>query len=113
MIVLQESASSQTVKFIPRSWVSGTNYKVRIVNETTNTEVYNQNTTGITENLYYNEYSAVFPVKEDIFYTFEVSKVSDSSIVYKDKIFCTNQTAYSVNDSAYTTHSEDNEFITL
>lgn len=113
MIVLQESASSQTLKFIPRSFTSGTNYKVKITDETKNKEVYNQNTTGITENLYYNQYSAVFPTKQDVFYTLEISEVSGGKVVYKDKIFCTNQTTYSVNDSAYTTHSNDNEFITF
>ena len=113
MIVLEESASAQTINFIPRQFVSGDSYNVTIINETTNTEVYNQDTTEITEHLYHNQFSAVFPVKQDITYTITVT---GSEVVYKDKIFCTNQadvTSYSVNEGAYIFNDTDNEFITL
>tara|TARA_R110000787_G_scaffold276245_1_gene385148 strand:+ start:317 stop:658 length:342 start_codon:yes stop_codon:yes gene_type:complete len=113
MIVLEESASAQTINFIPRQFVSGDSYNVTIINETTNTEVYNVDTTAITEHLYHNQFSAVFPVKQDITYTI---KVTGSEVVYKDKIFCTNQsdvTSYSVNENAYIFNDTDNEFITV
>ena len=114
MIVLQESASAQNLDFIPRSFTSGNTYNVTIVNETTNTEVHNQNTTAITENLYFNRYNAVFNLKEDISYVLTIK--DGSTVVHRDKIYCTNQsdlTSYSINEGAYITHDTDNEFITL
>ena len=59
MIVLQESASAQNLDFIPRSFTSGNTYNVTIVNEQTNTEIYNQDVDTITENLYYNRLNAI------------------------------------------------------
>ena len=111
MIVLQESASAQNLDFIPRSFTSGNTYNVTIVNEQTNTEVYNQDVTSITENLYYNRLNAIFNVKQDNFYMVTVKAGSD--IVFKDKIFCTNQTIsdFTVNDSQYTQQDTTNEFI--
>lgn len=116
MIILQESANAQIIKFIPRRWVSGNNYNVKIINETTNTSVYNANTTGITETLYYNSYSAAFPnLKENIYYNLIITGVTVAGVVFKDRIFCTNQTLadYSVNHNQYTPQSSDNEYITV
>lgn len=111
MIVLQESASAQNLDFIPRSFTSGNTYNVTIVNEQTNTEVYNQDVTSITENLYYNRLNAIFDVKQDNFYMVTVK--SGSVVVFKDKVFCTNQTIsdFTVNDSQYTEQDTTNEFI--
>ena len=114
MIVLQESASAQNIDFIPRTFTSGNTYNVTIVNETTNTEVDNVNTTSITENLYYNRYNATFNLKQDVTYNLTIKSGSD--VIFKDKIYCTNQTdlpAYTVNESEYIFNDTDNEFITL
>lgn len=97
---------------MPRSFTSGASYTFKIVDEITNTEVYNQSGT-IDEELYYYTYSAVFPTKQDKVYNLTVTESGE--VVYKDKIFCTNQTTstYTVNQNVYTQHSTDNEFITL
>ena len=111
MIVLRESASAQNLDFIPRSFTSGNTYNVTIVNEQTNTEIYNQDVDTITENLYYNRLNAIFNVKQDNFYMVTVKSGSD--VIFKDKIFCTNQTIsdFTVNDSQYTEQETTNEFI--
>ena len=111
MIVLQESASAQNLDFIPRQFTSGDTYNVTIINEQTNTEVYNENVTSITENLYYNRLNAIFDVKQDNFYMITVK--SGSNVIFKDKIFCTNQTIsdYTVNNSQYIEQDTTNEFI--
>ncbi len=114
MIVLEESASAQTINLIPRKFTSGDSYNVTIVNETTNAEVYNVDTTSIVELLYHNTYTAVFPVKRDITYTLTIK--DGLEVIYKDKIFCTNQadlTDYSINSGAYIANDTDNEFITF
>jgi len=114
MIVLQKSNSSQTIKFIPREWTSGATYNIKITNEMTNDDIYDQDVTTVTENLYYKEFSATFDLKENVTYTLKISN-SDSDVIYRDKIFCTNQTvtSYSVNDGYFTTTSSTNEFITI
>lgn len=114
MVILNESGSAQNIDFIPRSYTSGTNYNVTIVNETSNKEVHNANTTSITETKYFNRYNAVIATKQNLFYNLTIKE--GSTVIFKDKIFCTNQTDltnYSVNDSVYRTNSDDNEFITV
>ena len=51
MIVLEESASEQTINLIPRKFTSGNTYNVTVINETTNTEVHNVDTTAIAEKI--------------------------------------------------------------
>jgi len=111
MIILQETGSAQNLDFIPRSFTTGTTYNVSIVNEQTNTTVYNQNTTAVSEVLYYNRYNAAFGLKQDNFYVLTIKAGTD--VVFKDKIFCTNQTVadYTVNQNQYTTNSTTNEFV--
>lgn len=113
MIVLQKSTGNQTFSFIPRSYTSGTTYTIKIVNETTNKEVYSETATSFTETKYYYQYTDTFTLVQDTYYTLEIT--AGDELIYRDKIFCTNQaiSSYSVNDSAYTTHSQDNEFIVL
>ena len=111
MIVLQESASAQNLDFIPREFTSGATYNVTIVNEQTNTEVYNENVNTVTENLYYKRLNDTFTLEQDNFYMLTVKSGGD--VIFKDKIFCTNQTIsdYTVNNSQYTEQETTNEFI--
>ena len=56
----------------------------------------------------------MFPVKEDITYTLTIK--DGLEVIYKDKIFCTNQadlTDYTINSGAFISNDTDNEFITL
>ncbi len=115
MIILQKSLTSQTISFIPREYVaSGSNiYNISIINETTNKSVYDEDTNTFTLLDYYYQYSDVFTLVEDTFYILTIKK--SGSVIYKDKIFCTNQTVtnYSVNDGEYTPQETTNEFIVL
>jgi len=113
MIVLQKSTDNQTFSFIPRSYTSGTTYTIKLTNETTNTEAYSDTTTSFTAVDYYYQYTDTFTLVEDTYYTLEITAGSD--LIYRDRIFCTNQTIsdYSINNGAYTEHSQDNEFIVL
>ena len=113
MIVLQKSDSEQTFSFIPRSYVAGTTYTIKIVNETTNKEVYSDTATSFTLVDYYYQHTDTFTLVEDTMYTLEIKAGSD--LIFRDKIFCTNQTisSYSVNNTDYTQHSDENEFIVL
>ena len=113
MIILEESNSSQTFNFIPREYTSGTNYTIIIKDELKNTEAFNDTSTSFTAVDYYYSYSNTFSLKEDNTYTLEIK--DGSKVVYRDKIYCTNQTvsSYSINNSVYTERTSDNEFIVL
>lgn len=114
MTIIENSGSAQTISFIPRSWTDGDTYTVEIENETTNTQVYQDASATFTEVDYYNQYEATFTgLTEDTMYNLVIKDGSD--IIFKDKLFCTNQTisTYSVNNNEYTVQSEDNEFIVL
>jgi len=116
MIIMQDTNNAQVIKFIPRRWVTGRTYNIKVINETTNTIAYNVNSTGITETLYYNSYSAAFPnLKENIYYNLIITGVTVAGITFKDRIFCTNQTvsSYSVNHNEYTAQASANEYITV
>jgi hypothetical protein len=115
MIILQDSDASQTISFIPRSYSSTETYSVDITSETENKSVYSQSHTGDFSLVkYYRQLSAVYDLKENNFYMIEI-KDSSNNIIFRDKIFCTNQQVldYSVNNNNYTTHSSNNEFIII
>ena len=113
MIILQKSNSNQNIDFIPREYTEGTSYSVKIYNETTNKNIYSSDVTSFTSNLYYYRHTDTFTLVEDTMYRLEIK--DGNTTVYRDKIFCTNQTisSYSINNGQYTEHSQENEFIVL
>lgn len=109
MIKLQKSNSSQTITFIPRFYSSlGSNdYNITIVSEDEGNAVFTDNVSSFTEVDYYKTYSGTFTFNEDTFYILTIKKTSTSEILYRDKIFVTNQTStYSINNSEYAFKSE-------
>tara|TARA_R110000824_G_scaffold101042_1_gene239964 strand:+ start:468 stop:797 length:330 start_codon:yes stop_codon:yes gene_type:complete len=108
MIILLESVLSQTFKFIPRSLEADS---MVIEDDAENTSV----TIDITPTIdrYYLSVSEVLTLVEGRFYTIKVLNGLD--VVYKDKIFCTNQTvsSYSINDNEYVQHSTNNDFVII
>ena len=97
MIVLKEIGTAQTVRFIPTRRSSGTSLILR--NETTNVSTTYSITTSSTS--YYSTFSKILALKEDHFY--EMTILDGADLVYRDKVFCTNQTiaTYSVNKDEY------------
>jgi len=134
MIILKEQIDPQTIKFIPREYSADS---LIITNETTNVSVTFNPTFEIEG--YYLKCALALDLKEDNFYTLKVIKNSlpftadngtitvdsdiltadmtqlstDDLIVYKDKIFCTNQNkkVFSVNSNDYVSHTTTNEYI--
>lgn len=111
MIVLQSSGSSQTFSFIPRTYTEGNTYTIKINNESSNKEVFSATSTSFAEVDYYRQYSNTFTLVENIFYNLEITE--GGNLIYKDKIFCTNQTVsnYKINHNEYTTNTQNNEFV--
>lgn len=107
MIVLQETNDPQTFSFIPRS----DSYDgLFLTDDQTNVEVevtIDDNTIGD----YINTITATFDLKEGHLYNLVLKDGAD--VVYKDKVFCTNQpiVSFSVNNGQYTSNSTTNDFI--
>lgn len=106
MIILKQQEAEQSLKFIPRQYCATT---IVLVNEMTN------ETTTITSDFYKDGYylytTATFDLKEGNFYTLSI--LNNTEVVYKDKIFCTNQTIseYTINKDEYVANQTTNDFI--
>lgn len=94
MKVLTTSTSAQQLEIIPRSYPSTITIKLR--NEITN-EVTTISSVSTTTVKGYLRFSTAYDLEESFFY--ELTILEGSSVIYKDKIFCTNQdiAEYSVN----------------
>ena len=94
MKVLTTSTSPQEIKIIPRSYPSLVTVKVR--NESTNGIDTSLNV-PTTQDKGYLVFSNVYDLEEA--FTYELTILDGSTVIYKDKIFCTNQdiATYSVN----------------
>jgi len=109
MILLQQIGTEQTIRFIPRT----ESYDgLFITDDQTNTEVQVAIASTVQGD-YYDTINATFTLVQNHFYNLEIR--NGTTVVYKDKIFCTNQSAdsYSINNGKFTSQSSDNEFIVL
>jgi hypothetical protein len=106
MIILKEQIEPQELKFIPREMSANT---IVLRNETTNIETTIAADFSLSS--YYLTTTTIFDLKEDTFYNLTIK--NGSSIVYRDKIFCTNQTKsdFTVNENTYVENNIINEFI--
>ncbi len=130
MKIMTTSATGQSIKLIPRRFGSVSNIVVR--DESTNKSF---TYTNINTSTAFNNYISITNqgagyvdsdsntiFKEGRFYTLSVN--DSSGIIYKDKIFITNQTVnqannnyYDINSGEYTTDSQtamnDNDYIII
>lgn len=118
MKVLTTSSASQTIKVIPREYVTSATLTIR--DDQTNTST-NYSVTPTTTNDELAIAITFSPVlKEGHFYDLTLTN-SDSEVIYKDKIYCTDQTInqssndyYTINESEYTTDTTyDEDYIVL
>ena len=116
MIHLTTSASAQTFKVIPRSYASSVSMILR--DDSTNTSTTYSSISTSTDKNYLVLSQALSPVLvEGRFY--DLTLKEGSNVIYKDKVFCTNQTvsSYSVNNAEYTVPTGndvyDNDYIVI
>ena len=107
MIILTTDTTPQTFVFIPRVLVFDT---VEITDDQTNQTVLIEGW-DFTEGDYYSVLEAEFSLVENHFYNLVIK--DGSTIVYRDRIFCTDQSVvtFSVNNGQYVSNSTTNEFI--
>ena len=118
MKILTTSSSAQTIKVIPREYITSGTLSLR--NDTTNVDKdYSISPSTVDDDLVFTvTFNPV--LQEGLYYDFTL-KNSSSKIIYKDKIFCTDQTInqannnyYTVNSGVYTTeNSFDDDYITI
>jgi hypothetical protein len=107
MIVLNVSELSQIISFIPRD----ENYDtLELTDEQTNDTAEVEILDSVVGE-YYHTIEAIFDLVENHFYMLVLKNGSD--IVFKDKVFCTNQpiVSFSVNNGQYTSSTTTNDFI--
>ena len=116
MIHLTTSASTQTLKIIPRSYASSVSMILR--DDSTNTSTTYSSISTSTDKNYLVVSQALSPVLvEGRFYDLTIKE--GSNVIYKDKVFFTDQTisSYTVNSSEYTVPTGndvfDNDYIVI
>ena len=119
MEVLTTSASGQNIDVIPRAYASS--YTLKLRDTSKNKEVFSASVSASDSGNFKRLSATISPVlKEGRYY--DMSLLSGSSIVYKDKVFCTDQTINQANNNYYdinsgeftfdeTTGSHDNDYI--
>ena len=114
MITLTPTTDAQTIKIIPRNYA--TNVSLILRDDSTNAEVSYSIATTTDRN--YLVLSEELTLVEGRFYDLTVKE--GTNVIYKDKVFCTNQTIdqdtnnyYTVNKDQYVTESSDNDYILL
>lgn len=107
IILTTENVDEQILRFIPRSNIFNS---VIITDEQTNESVTINAYTFLAKD-YWCSLKTVFNLKENHFYTIEIK--NNTTIVFRDKIFCTDQStsSFSVNNAQYTSNSTQNTFI--
>lgn len=107
MIILTTDTNPQSFVFIPR--IHTFDY-VGITDEQTGVTVEISNYTH-TVGDYYDTLEAEFNLVENHFYDLLI--VNGAVVVYKDRIFCTDQpiSSFSVNNGQYVSNGTTNEFI--
>ena len=119
MKVLTTSSSAQTFDVIPRTYVAS--YTMKLRDTSKNDEVFSS-TVSASDNGNFKRISAtISPVlKEGRYY--DLTLLNGSATVYRDKIFCTDQTINQNNNNYYdinsgqftfdeTAGSHDNDYI--
>ena len=107
MIILTTDTNPQSFVFIPRNHTFD---YVGITDEQTGVTVEISNYTH-TIGDYYDTLEAEFNLVENHFYDLLI--VNGAVVVYKDRIFCTDQpiSSFSVNNGQYVSNGTTNEFI--
>ena len=118
MIILDRTQASHTLNIIPRSYTAtgAAIFKVVIKNEQENKEVHSATVTSLTALKYYYTYTASLGLDttKDQTYLLKVTNTATSSVLFRDKIFATNQPAstYSPNTGKFiTNNSASNDYL--
>tara|TARA_B100000900_G_scaffold401116_1_gene405458 strand:+ start:205 stop:600 length:396 start_codon:yes stop_codon:yes gene_type:complete len=108
------TTSGGTINFIPRENIdSSKSYSILITSENENKSVLQDLGATIGSASFYHTYNASHTFVEGEFYMVTITNSTDAKLIFRDKIFCTNQAAdaYQINDGVYKSHGSTNDFI--
>jgi len=102
MKIFTTSSSAQTFDVIPRTFAS--TYTMKLRDTSKNKEVFSASVSASDVTNHKRVSATISPVlKEGRYY--DLSLLSGSSVVYKDRIFCTDQTINQTNNNYYDINS--------
>ena len=99
MIVMTTSSDVQDVFFIPREYET-TDISLKLTDDTTKSDATNTSSTFSRAGDFLKAEVAFSNLVEDHFYTLK-AVLTNGNVVYKDKVFVTNQTLDQVNNDLY------------
>ena len=114
MQILTKSGT-RVINFIPRETIDGAKvYKLVIKSEAKNKIILTDEAATFTELDYFYTYTTTQALTENNYYTITITNTTDNNIIFKDKMYCSNQTLsdYEISNGVYIEQSTgDNEFI--
>ena len=114
MQILTKSGT-RNINFIPRDTISGSKtYSVVIKSEAKNKIISTDSSATFTEYAYYYRYSTTQALIENNYYTITITNTTDNKVIFKDKMYCSDQTLsdYNISNGVYIEQSTgDNEFV--
>jgi hypothetical protein len=109
------TSGTRDVNFIPRETILGTKtYKVVIKSEAQNKVIVTDENANFGEGPYYYAYRCTEALIENQYYTVTITNTTDNAIIFKDKMYCSDQTLsdYEISNGVYIEQSTgDNQFI--
>ena len=114
MQILKKSGT-RVINFIPRHTILATKtYSITVKDEAKNRELFTDNDASFIELAYFYTYSTSQVLIENNYYTITITNTTDNIIIFKDKMYCSNQTLsdYEISNGVYIEQSTgDNQFI--
>ena len=109
------STTGGTINFIPREDILGSKtYSLTIYSEDQSKVILTDSNASIASNSFYNTYVTSQALTEGSFYMIEIQNSTDNRLIFRDKVFCTNQasTTYEISNGVFTQHNTGaNEYL--
>ena len=113
------STTGGTINFILREDISASKtYSLKITSENKNKVIFTDSdarfSAGLSADRFYDTYVISQALEEGGFYMLEIQNTTDNRIIFRDKIFCTNQASstYEMTSGIYTQHNTGaNEYL--
>jgi len=102
------STTGGTINFIPREDISSSKtYTLKITSENKNKVILTDSNASIGSNSFYSTYVTSQALIEGSFYMIEIQNTTDDKLIFRDKVFCTNQASstYEMTSGVYTQHN--------
>ena len=108
-------SGTRLINFMPRETIdSGKVYELKIKSEEQNKVILTDSNASFSLVKYYYTYSTTQALEEANFYVIEINNTTDGTLIFKDKLFCTDQTlsTFEISKNVYIEKSTgNNEYI--